>query len=432
MADIRAHITALNERRARAAKQLNDHFDSVIAAGRPMNEEEKTVEAHINAEIDEIEAEIRRFVEHEKREAQNAEMRTELDSMFGAPAVDDAAADVNDQLRAWMRGESGGKDFVLGNTQEVVRLRNAMRQGASGRDLRNAIYSDTGSVGTAVQTTVAATIYEYMENSIAMFRAPTTKVVTGNGEPLRFPTVATHAIGTQVAGQGTAIAGTDPTFSGMTLGAYKYGQLVAVSSEAVEDVTFDLTGFIGRDVARGLSRLIDADLVVGGGSSEPQGIMTASWGSVATGGTLVPASYDTLIDLKYGVADEYAMSGSAGWLMSRATAGALRKLRDGAGGTVGNPLWQFSSEYGLVGGQPDRLLGDPAYTDPNVASQGSAAKAILYADFSAYYVRQVGNIAFERSDHYGFDTDTVYFRGKWRVDGDVIDTKAGLVSHQVA
>lgn len=430
--DIQAHIAALNEKRGKAHKALNDHFDSIVASGRPMNEEEKAVEDRINAEIDQLEDEIRRFVNHEQRERQGAELREQADALFGAPAVDQAVKDINADLRAWMRGEAGKKDFVLTETQEVVRLRNAMRQGASGRDLRNAILSDTGSVGTAVQTTVAAQIYEYMENSIAMFRAPTTKIVTGNGEPMRFPTVGTHAIGTQVIAQGTAIGGTDPTFDGMTLGAYKYGELVQVSSEAIEDVTFDLTGFIARDVARALSRVIDTDLVVGTGSSEPQGIMTAGWGTVATGGTLVPVSYNTLIDMVYGVADEYVQNGDAGWLTSRATAGALRKLRDGAGGTEGNPLWQFTNDYGLVSGQPANLLDHPVYTDPNVASQGSAAKAVWFGDFSAYYLRQVGDIAFERSDHFGFNTDTVYFRGKWRVDGDVIDTRAGLVSQQKA
>lgn len=430
--DIHAHIAALNEKRAKAHKALNDHFDKIISEGRTMNEEEKQVEARINAEIDELEDEIRRFVNAEQRERQGAELRQEAESLFGAPAVDKAVADVNAALRAWMRGEGGKKDFVLAETQDVVRLRNAMRSGASGKDLRNAILGDTGSVGTAIQTSVAAQIYEYMENSIAMFRAPTTKIVTGNGEPMRFPTVGTHAIGTQVIAEGTAIGGTDPTFSGVTLGAYKYGELVQVSNEAIEDVTFDLTGFVARDVARALSRVIDTALVVGNGSTQPQGIMGASWGSVATGGTLINAGYNTLIDLVYGVADEYVVNGSAGWLMKRQTAGQLRKLRDGAGGTEGNPLWQFTTDYGLVSGQPANLLDHPVYTDPNVAAQGSAAKAIWFGDFASYYLRQVGDIAFERSDHYGFNTDTVYFRGKWRVDGDVIDTQAGLVSHQVA
>ena len=430
--DIHEHINALNEKRGRAHKALNDHFDAVVASGKPMSEEDKEVEARINAEIDALEDEIRRFVNHEQRERQGAELREQAESLFGAPAVDQAAKDLNAELRSWMRGEAGKKDFVLAETQDVVRLRNAMRSGASGRDLRNAILGDTGSVGTAIQTSVAAQIYEYMENSIAMFRAPTTKIVTGNGEPMRFPTLGTHAIGTQVIAQGTALAGTDPVFEGVTLGAYKYGELVQVSNEAIEDVTFDLTGFVARDVARALSRVIDTALVVGNGSTQPQGIMGASWGSVATGGTVINASYNTLVDLVYGVADEYVVNGSAGWLMKRGTAGQLRKLRDGAGGTEGNPLWQFTSDFGLVSGQPANLLDFPVYTDPNVASQGSAAKAIWFGDFASYYLRQVGDIAFERSDHYGFNTDTVYFRGKWRVDGDVIDTRAGLVSHQVA
>lgn len=55
-----------------------------------------------------------------------------------------------------------------------------------------------------------------------------------------------------------------------------------------------------------------------------------------------------------------------------------RKLRDGAGGTVGAVLW-------------------PVYIDPNVAPQGADARIIAYGDMSDYYRRQ--------------------FRGKWRWDG---------------
>ncbi len=38
----------------------------------------------------------------------------------------------------------------------------------------------------------------------------------------------------------------------------------------------------------------------------------------------------------------------------------------------------------------------------------------------------------ERSNDYLFNVDEVAFRAKWRVDGDIIDTNAGIVSHQKA
>lgn len=430
MADIQAHVAALNAKRAKAHKELNDHFDAVIASGQPMNEEEKVVEARILADIEGLEDEIRRFVAHEEREQSSAELRDAAQAVFGAPAVDKAQDDENVRLANWLRN-GGSKEYEVSGFQEYAQMRNKMRQGLAGTDLRNALLTDTGSIGSAVPTDMAAQLYEYMENSIAMFRAPTTKIDTASGNPIDFPKLAAHAIGTQVVAQGTALAGTDPTFDKMSLSAYKYGELIQLASETVADTSFDVTSFVARDIGRALSRVIDTDLVVGTGSDEPQGIMAASWGSVATGGSLITVDYENLVDLVYGVADEYVMNGSAGWLFNRSTAGAFRKLRDGAGGTEGAPLWQPSLTSGLTGvGEPDRLLDHPVYTDPNVAAQGSAAKAVWFGDFASYYVRRVGNPVIERSDEFAFNTDLVSVRGKWRVDGDVIDTNAGLVSHQ--
>ena len=77
-----------------------------------------------------------------------------------------------------------------------------------------------------------------------------------------------------------------------------------------------------------------------------------------------------------------------------------------------------------AGGAPDTLLGFPVYTDPNVASLASNARVAVFGDWSAYYIRTVGAISVQRDDSRYFDTDQVGFRGKWRVDGDVIDTSA--------
>ena len=425
--DIRAHVTALNDKRITAAKALNDHLDACHARhpGEVMSGEEREVEDRINAEIDGLENEIRRFVAQETREQESAKLRETTLSVFGQAAVDQQEQTEGQKLRSWMRGE-GGKVFDI-DLRPAINASRMIRDGASPADVRNTLLWDTGSVGSTVPTTLASTLYEYMEATVAMFRAPTTKINTGSGEALQFPKLAAHAIATQVIAQGTAIGGTDPTFGRMQLDAYKYGELVQVASEVVEDSTIDIVPFVGRDVARGIGRLIDADLVVGTGTGEPMGIMTAQSGAgtISTGGSLINATYETLVDLVYSVNDEYRASGSAGFLMKDGSAGQLRKLRDGAGGTVGAVLWEPSLTGGIQNGEPDRLLGFPVYTDPNVAAQGSAAKSIGFGDFSSYYVRTVGALRFERSDEFAFNTDLITFRGKWRADGDCIDPTSG-------
>ena len=166
------------------------------------------------------------------------------------------------------------------------------------------------------------------------------------------------------------------------------------------------------------------------GTGEPKGLRAAGSVRVTTGGSLITPTYDKLVDVVYSIADAYRTTGTAGWLMGDSTAGTLRKLRDGAGGTIGAVLWEPSLTNGLVNGQPDRLLGYPVYTDPNVASLASNARIAAFGDFSSYYLRTVGNVAIDSSTERYFDTDQTAFRGKWRVDGDLIDTGAITVLQQ--
>ncbi len=421
--DIRAHVITLNETRARVFNELKAVLDDT--AGRERNEEEKAVIARLDARIDELDAEVREYVARATRENEAAELREAQARVFGEAPKASATAAV-DELRAFidasLRGDKVSMEIDLRGAR---RERELLRQGASAEELRVLAW-DTGSSGSLVPTTLARTLYEYMEASNGIWMAPTTRINTTSGEQLEFPRLAAHAIGTQVSGQGTALAGTDPTFAKMTLNAFKYGQLVVVASEVVQDSGIDIASFLGRDLGRGLGRVIATDLVVGTGTNEPNGIMTAIVGSgtIATGGSLITPTVEKLIDLQYSVNDSYRSDPSCAWLMNDSTAGTIRKLRDGAGGTIGAFLWEPSLTSGIINGTPDRLLGKPVYVDSNVAAAGSNAKTVAFGAMNAYYVRSVGNPVLESDNSRYFDTDQIGYRVKTRVDGDLIDTAA--------
>ncbi len=189
------------------------------------------------------------------------------------------------------------------------------------------------------------------------------------------------------------------------------------------------TRFVAGNVARAVGEKIATALITGGGSGAPNGIETAVTNAFApTGGTIAGVvagvTYDNLIDLVYSVNDNYRSKPSAAFLMRDLTAAAIRKLRDGAGGTVGAYLWDASLTAGIQNGEPDRLVGYPVYTDPNVASIASTKKVVYFGDWNAYYVRTVGGFRFERSDEVAFASDEVAFRGLSRVDGDHFDANA--------
>ena len=420
--DIRAHVIALNEQRVRVVEQLRAELDDTT--GRERNQEEQAKIAKMDARIDEIDAEVREFVTRETREQEAGALREQSLQIFGEPAVTRAVHDADAYLRSWARGEFGNRELEV-NIRGAQREREMLRQGADPAEIR-ALAWDTGSAASLVPTTLARVLYETMEASNAMLRAPTTKVYTAGGETMQFPRVNAHAIATQVSGQGTTLAGTDPTFLKMTLDAFKYANLVKVANEVLSDEGIDLATFLGRDMGRALGRVTATDYVTGSGSGKPNGLMTAIVGSgtITTGGSLIAPTAEKLIDLIYSVNDEYRSGGNAAFIMRDSTAGTLRKLRDGAGGTVGAFLWEPSLTSGIQNGTPDRMLGFPVYIDSNVAAQGSNAKTIAFGDLSAYYIRIVGNPMIERDDSVGFATDEAFFRAKLRTDGDVIDLTA--------
>jgi HK97 family phage major capsid protein len=432
--DIRAHVIDLNTEVAKLNHQLNAHWDTCLKAhpGQPMSAEERVTEDRIVAEIAALTNERDRFVAQETREQESAKISETFSSAFGSPAPAVAGPkSETQQLEDFLRGrspgnavdEKGARGFHV-DFKNAAPFVDAIRDGASSRDIRNTIQTTTGSGSLLMPTDLAATIYAFMTASVAMMRMPTTKINTSGGNPIDFPRVSTHGVGTNVL-EATTVGGTDAAFAKMTLNAYKYGQLVKLSSETIADDGVDIIGFVAENVARATGELIGTDLVTGSGSSLPNGIMTAITNAAVNGGTvhgvIAGITYEDLVTCAYRVNSNYRNKPSCGWLMADITAGSLRKLRDGAGGTVGAVLWQPSLTAGIQGGEPDRLIGHPVWTDPNVASVASTNKVVAFGDWAAYYIRQAGGFRFERSDEFAFGSDEVTFRGLTRIDGDVID-----------
>lgn len=425
------NIQNLVDTKLRVWGEARAFLETTETEKRSMNEEEKAQWQRYNDRIDELDSIITGLVQRDQRSQVEGVTREALERQVGsveAKRVEKAEAET---LVQWARrARIGDPGFELPMYQAAKEVE-MIKRGASAQDIQEyrVMNWDTGSLASGVQTTTARELYQLMTAPIAMFNLPTTKFFTADGGQWKLPRVNAHAIATQVSGQGTTLAGTDPTFLSMTLDAFKYGELVRISSEALQDTVFDVAGFLGGNIARALGQKIDTDLVTGTGSGQPQGITTSvlvggNAGTIATGGSLITPTYENIVDLVYSVNSNYRAGGNAAFLMRDLTASVVRKIRDGSGGTLGAAMWQPSQTVGIAGAEPGNLLGYPVYTDPNMASCASNAKVMVFGDWSAYYIRQVGNLVIERDDSRYFDTDEIGFRGKWRVDGDCIDLTA--------
>lgn len=433
------YVQGLLDKRARAWEQAKEILDRCATEKRERSGEENEMYERANADIQRLTNEIDEWLLAAKQ-AQEADVAREaIHGLIGSAEDDARSAVKQSQIEQWFRGHATGADvskafeFDLKPTANMFR---AIRQGADSRELR-AIYTDGGASGGSLVVPVEfqRSLYQYIEASSAI-RQIARVITTNSGEPMTFPKVTTHGVGTRVAAQGTVIGGTDPVLGTMRLDAYKYGQLVKVSTEAAADTGFDLLGFVAENIGRAVGRVTDTEYVTGSGSGAPNGIVTAASVGATTGGSLIALGggaataytqdLDPLIDLQHSVVDEYRNAPSAAFVMHDLTAGTLRKLRDGGAGTIGAYVWTPSTTIDSASGlrQPDRLLGAPVYTDVNFGTNGSNVKQAAFGDWSAYYVRDSGNFRFERSDERYFDSDEIGFRGVLRTDADLIDTGA--------
>ena len=364
-----------------AAKALLDH---AAAEGRDLSAEEQEQYDRINADID------MRSQRIEDLQAAESRARDIEASLMDAPEVRAAAA---------MRPESDF-DMVRKLVSGEVRSYTFER-----RDLNT---SDDSAV-------VPQTFYDVIQEKLVtvgpmLDGGIVTLLNTASGEDIKVPVEASRPLGTAI-NEATSITPLDPTFSTITLKSQKVAVLTKVSRELLQDSGIDIVAYLGRTLGTSVGVRVNNLLTVGTGTTQSNGIVTAS-GSGVTGGTAVSGAFtaDNLIDLAHSVDGAYVRLGGA-FMMRRASMGALRKLKDTAG--------QYLYVPAATVGAPDQFMGFPIVENPDVPAIALGAKSVLFGWHGSYHVRQVGGIEVARSDDAYFASDEVGFRVTIRVWGDL-------------
>lgn len=358
--------------------QMREVIDLAESEKRGLTAEDLQKIDRIEADIEARDAAIATAEKVAKRSAEAAEAA----GSFAPATVSERSND--EMLRAIARGEIRSFDFAP--------------------EKRAALVPSSNTVGTSFYDQVFG---------VARLVGPmltTSEVInTTSGENLVLPTVTAYS-SPAVTTAGSAISESNPTFSSLTLGAFKIGALVTISNELLADAGFDVSGYIAQQLGESLGYQANSLLTTGTGTVQPTGVATSA-GSVVTGGTGVSgvATYENLIDLAYGIADGARVLPGLGWQMSKTAIAATRKLKDGAG----NYIWTDSA----VPGQAATLLGYGVYENPAVAATGVGAKSVLFGHLPSYKVRIAGGIQIAQSADYAFNTDSVTFRGTMRLDG---------------
>jgi HK97 family phage major capsid protein len=330
-----------------------------------------------------------------------------------------------EEVRKWARGEEGAPKYL--------EVRHSEPGPINYRVLTYAQGASPAGASSIIPTDFYDMLIAHLIEVSGIMQCGPTVLNTGGGETLQIPKTTAHSFSTPSANpasaaQAGALATSDPAFSMVTLSAYKFGIMLQVARELIDDTAVDLLGYLAMQAGRAIGNDFGYQLVNGtGAAGTPTGLLTGTVTSSpgvtgATTGVSGAPSYANLVDLEYSVIAPYRQSRSCYWLAADKTIGGFRKITD----TVGRPIWEPSA----VLGSPDLLLGKPLVADPFMPALGVSANPICFGDFSQFFVRLVGGVRFERSDDFAFGSDLVTFRAILRGDGTLVDQTGAIKSYR--
>jgi HK97 family phage major capsid protein len=423
----------LRDRRLNVWEQCKALADTAATENRAFSAEEQGSWDVLNEEMDTLDKRIKAALDAEQRsaEADQAFNRLHADAEGKKLGKDPALQQLNTQLRQFLLGEARG-NVSGGHAYEVPRPENSrinwnygpvnlyeMRKAET--EYRTLLSTATTSGGNLVPTDFYDQLIAHLIEVSGILQCGPTVLNTAGGENLQIPKTTAHSTAALTA-QGGALPTSDPAFGLVTLSAYKYGILLQVARELLDDSGVDLVGYLAMQSGRALGNKFGSDLITGTGTTMPNGLMaTASAGVTGATGVGGIPRYQDLVNLEYSVIAPYRQSRSCYWLAKDATVGGFRLILD----AQGRPIWEPS----MVLGSPDLLLGKPLVADPFMPAVATTNKSVAFGDFSQFFVRIVGPVRFERSDDFLFGSDLVAFRALIRGDGTLVDQTGAIKTY---
>ncbi|MDF2537416.1 MAG: phage major capsid protein family [Herbinix sp.] len=189
----------------------------------------------------------------------------------------------------------------------------------------------------------------------------------------------THDISVGYQAEFTDITADAGKFTSVDLTGYLAGALTLLGKSVINNSEISVVDFVVSEMSKKIALFIEKELL--------NGTTDKATGALATTTTLLAGSTtaitaDILIELQAKVPTVYQTD--ACWTMAPATFTAIRKLKDGQG--------QYLLQPSLSQAFPYTLLGKPVYLSDNMPAIASAAKAVLYGDYSGLAVNMRENI----------------------------------------
>lgn len=401
-------IRDLQARQAAAYDAMKDAVKELSRESLSEVRKSELDEVFNKAEADQarIEKQLRALEAAEAAEKRRAEQFFEKEDQAGRTADKRDQKEVEAEERAafnsWLR-------------QGMNNLTNEQRTMIQKRGTSTLIAGTNSLGGFTVPTDLANRIIEAMKAYGGMLSVADI-LITDGGNPLNFPTNDDTSAKAVLVSEGGSATVQDTTFAQKTLNAFMYRDLVKLSYELIQDSAFDIEAYIVRLMGTRFGRAANESLTTGTGSSQPNGVVTASTlGKTAASATAF--TFAEVLDLVHSVDPEYRRNGR--FMMHDSVLAYIKKLSIGA--SDARPLWQPS----FIVGEPATIDGYQYTINQDMDSTiNTASKIILFGDFRQYLVRQVRTLQISRNESLYMATGEIGYFGFARWDGELLNTAA--------
>jgi HK97 family phage major capsid protein len=369
---------------------------------------------NITTESDPLEESFDLMARQDQTEAAIEELRTE---------VKDVRTRLDKVARAAARPAIGGAE--TGDAEVKGFVDGYLRRGRE-HEVKSLTTAVPGDGGYTVPQRIDAVIASALEE-ISPIRSIAQVVRTGTSGYRKL--IATGGTASGWVSETAARPETDaPNFAEIAPPAGDLYANPAASQTMLDDAAFDLESWLANEIAIEFARAEGAAFVSGSGTNQPEGILTAStstaedtarpFGTLQYIGSGDANGFDAapdekLIDLIHSLKAGHRQG--ANFIMNSTTLAAVRKLKTSDGAF----LWQ----PGLVGGQPDRLLGYPVIEAEDMPDVAGGEFPIAFGNFRHGYL-----IAEQSATRVLRDPFTnkpfVHFYATKRIGGQLLDSNA--------
>lgn len=363
--EFRAQAKTLAEQRADALTEMQTLINTAKAENRTMTDEE-------TQRIDELDKSVGSI-----DRSMNAEKRAlELLSKAPEQTPDEPSQDAG--AAPEQRAQIPEKDMrtFMNTVHSLVEKRSGEQN------------FDMGNNGAIIPQTIAHRIITEVKNICPILRGCTMYAVKGT---LKIPVYGdktvdgtAHNITVDYATEFNELTADAGAFTSVDLTGYLVGVLTLIGKSVLVNSEIDIFDFIITEISRRIALFCERELLTGTGATYQHCTGALSTTNTLNAESVSAITADKLIELQAKVPTAY--QGAACWTMHPSTFTAIRKLKDSTGQYLLQPAG------GIVSGFPYTLLGKPVYLSDNMPVIASAAKAVLYGDYSGLSANMRENI----------------------------------------